>query len=118
VALREFRVLPRRKRLPRAVLNQAHARRLVASPDPHTPWGKRDRALLELLYGTAIRVGVCERLDLKDLDLARDGTPAVSFTYATAGRLETRTTSCPVDPNDHTPPVITLVEPPNATPLP
>jgi site-specific recombinase XerD len=64
-------VLPSWKRLPRAVFNQAHARRLVAIPDPHTPRGKRDRALLELLYGTAIRVGECERLDLRDLDLAR-----------------------------------------------
>jgi site-specific recombinase XerD len=64
---RLFRFLERRS----AVLNQAHARRLVASPDATTPRGKRDRALLELLYGTAIRVGECERLDLKDLDLLR-----------------------------------------------
>jgi len=64
-------VLPSWKKLPRAVLNQAHARRLVANPDAATPRGKRDRALLELLYGTAIRVGECERLDLRDLDFAR-----------------------------------------------
>jgi integrase/recombinase XerD len=64
-------VLPSWTKLPRAVLNRAHARRLVASPDPYTPRGKRDRAILELLYGTAIRVGECERLDIKDLDLAR-----------------------------------------------
>jgi integrase/recombinase XerD len=64
-------VLPSWKKLPRAVLNQAHARRLVASPDATTSRGKRDRALLELLYGTAIRVGECERLDLRDLDLGR-----------------------------------------------
>jgi integrase/recombinase XerD len=64
-------VLPTWKKLPRAVLNQAHARRLIANPDTLTPRGKRDRTLLELLYGTAIRVGECERLDLKDLDLAR-----------------------------------------------
>ncbi len=64
-------VLPSWKKLPRAVLNQAHARRLIANPDTLTPRGRRDRALLELLYGTAIRVGECERIDLKDVDLAR-----------------------------------------------
>lgn len=61
-------VLPSWKKLPRAVLNQAQSRRLVANPDATTPRGKRDRALLELLYGTAIRVGECERLDVRDLD--------------------------------------------------
>jgi integrase/recombinase XerD len=64
-------VLPSWKKLPRALLNQAQARRLVASPDPHTPRGQRDRAVLELLYGTAIRVGECERLDVADIDLVR-----------------------------------------------
>lgn len=63
--------LPSWRRLPRAVLNQAQSRRLVANPDSLTPRGKRDRALLELLYGTAIRVGECERLDLGDVDLLR-----------------------------------------------
>jgi len=64
-------VLPTWTRLPRAVLNQRHAQRLMANPDPFTPRGRRDRAILELLYGTAIRVGECERLDLKDVDLKR-----------------------------------------------
>jgi len=41
-------VLLSSKKVPRAVLNQAHARRLVASPDASTPRGKRDRVLLEL----------------------------------------------------------------------
>ena len=58
-------------RLPKAVLNQKHAERLMANPDPFTPRGLRDRAILELLYGTAVRVGECERLDLKDVDLAK-----------------------------------------------
>lgn len=64
--------LPHWKKLPRALLNQAQSRRLVSAPDAFTVRGKRDRAILELLYGTAIRVGECERLDVRDLDLARE----------------------------------------------
>jgi len=64
-------VLPSWKKLPRAVLNQRQARRLMEAPDPSTPRGKRDCAVLELLYGAAIRVGECERLNLEDLDLTR-----------------------------------------------
>ena len=29
---------------------------LVQAPDPHTPWGRRDRALLALLYSTGMRI--------------------------------------------------------------
>jgi integrase/recombinase XerD len=64
-------ILPSWKKLPRAMLNTAQAQRIMAAPDPSTPRGKRDCAILELLYGTAIRVGECERLDLKDIDLTR-----------------------------------------------
>ncbi len=64
-------VLPSWTKLPRAALNQRQSRRLMSTPDPSTPRGKRDRAVLELLYGAAIRVGECERLDLKDVDLTR-----------------------------------------------
>jgi len=64
-------VLPRWKKLPRAVLNEGQARRLVAAPSSWTPLGKRDRAILETLYGCALRVSECERLDLTDLDLAK-----------------------------------------------
>jgi integrase/recombinase XerD len=64
-------VRPAWKRLPHAVINQAQSRRLVANPDLSTPRGKRDHAILELLYGTAVRVGECERLDLADVDLRR-----------------------------------------------
>jgi integrase/recombinase XerD len=63
--------LPSWRSLPRAVLHQEQARRLMAHPDPHTSRGKRSRAILELLYGTAIRVGECERLDLSDVNLGQ-----------------------------------------------
>jgi integrase/recombinase XerD len=63
--------LPSWRLLPRAVINQDQARRLVAHPDPHTSRGKRSRAILELLYGTGIRVSECERLDVSDVDLAQ-----------------------------------------------
>jgi len=63
--------LPSWRLLPRAVINQDQARRLVAHPDSHTSRGKRSRAVLELLYGTGIRVSECERLDVSDVNLAQ-----------------------------------------------
>jgi integrase/recombinase XerD len=61
--------LPRTPRLPRGILTEAQARRLVAAPFPGSPIGKRDRAILELLYGTGIRLGEAARADVTDLDL-------------------------------------------------
>jgi integrase/recombinase XerD len=63
--------LPSWRQLPRATINQEQARRLMAHPDPHTPRGKRSRAILELLYGTGLRVGECARLDLADVHLGQ-----------------------------------------------
>jgi integrase/recombinase XerD len=63
--------LPSWRLLPRAIINQEQARRLMAHPDPHTNRGKRSRAILELLYGTGLRVGECERLDLADANLGQ-----------------------------------------------
>jgi integrase/recombinase XerD len=61
---------PRLQRLPRAVLGPVKARRLVTRPPLDTALGQRDRAILEMLYGTGIRAGECERLELMDVDLA------------------------------------------------
>lgn len=63
--------LPSWRLLPRATINQEQARRLMAHHDPHTNRGKRSRAILELLYGTGLRVGECERLDLADVNLGQ-----------------------------------------------
>lgn len=60
--------LPARIRLPRAI-GEADVARLLEAPSGSTPLGQRDRALLELLYGSGLRLKECVRLDLVDLDL-------------------------------------------------
>jgi integrase/recombinase XerD len=66
---------PKVDALPRVVLTEAQVRRLVCAPAPPNPrwWAKgverRDRAILELLYGTGLRLAECARLDVSDLDL-------------------------------------------------
>jgi integrase/recombinase XerD len=61
--------MPRKiHRVPRAVLSQAEAERVLAMPDLATTIGLRDRALMEVLYATGMRrmeiAGVlCEDID-------------------------------------------------------
>jgi len=61
--------LPKIRRLPRGILTERQARRLVAAPFAGSRIGKRDRAILETLYGTGIRLGEAARADVSDLDL-------------------------------------------------
>jgi site-specific recombinase XerD len=56
------------RHLPR-VLRVDEVQRLVAAPDPTTPVGVRDRALLELLYASGARVAEACGLDLAALEL-------------------------------------------------
>ena len=57
-------------RLPKVVpANELKA--LLDAPDPATPTGLRDRAVLELLYATGARVSELSGLHLGDLDLAQ-----------------------------------------------
>ena len=60
--------LPKPRRLPRA-LSEAQVRRMMSAPEAGSAQGRRDRAVLELLYGTGLRLSECVRLDLQDLDL-------------------------------------------------
>jgi integrase/recombinase XerD len=53
--------------LPKA-LTVDQVARLVEAPDTSTPLGRRDRAILEFLYGTGCRVSELTDLDLHDLD--------------------------------------------------
>jgi integrase/recombinase XerD len=56
--------------IPRGILSEAEARRLVHAPLPWAAKGARDRAILETLYGTGIRGSECVRLKLSDIDLS------------------------------------------------
>ena len=66
---REVRPPVPARRLPKAIsVGQVEA--LLAAPDAGTPLGLRDRALLELLYGTGARISEAIGLDVDDLDRA------------------------------------------------
>lgn len=56
------------KGLPKA-LSEAQIEKLLESVAPVTPVGRRDRAILELLYGTGIRIGELASSGLSNLDL-------------------------------------------------
>ncbi len=58
------------QRLPQ-VLGETEVAALLAAPDPSTPLGQRDDALLELLYATGLRVSELVGLTLKQVDLRR-----------------------------------------------
>jgi len=60
--------LPRR--LPQ-VMGEAEVAALLLAPDPGTPGGLRDQALLEVLYATGLRVSELVGLTFKQLDLRR-----------------------------------------------
>jgi len=56
------------RRLPR-VLTVAEVEEILRQPDPAQPAGLRDRAMLELLYATGIRVSELVSLNLGDVNL-------------------------------------------------
>ena len=50
-------------------LSMEDAVRLIETPDLNTDLGRRDRAILEFLYATGIRVGELVNIDVTDIDL-------------------------------------------------
>jgi integrase/recombinase XerC len=59
------------KKLPK-VLSVDDVIRFIETPDTETVLGKRDRAILELLYGTGIRVAELAGINLDDLDFKHE----------------------------------------------
>lgn len=57
--------------LPRTLLSEEETARLLEAPDVTTTLGLRDRAVLEVLYGTALRNGELVALRLEAVDLPR-----------------------------------------------
>ncbi|HLI14895.1 MAG TPA: site-specific tyrosine recombinase XerD [Acidimicrobiales bacterium] len=60
-------------RVPRGVpkaLSEAEVERLLAAVRGEDPRALRDRAILEVLYATGLRISELARLDLRDVDLA------------------------------------------------
>ncbi len=54
--------------LPRA-LSESQVEALLAAPDPEAPTGLRDRAVLELMYGTGLRVSELAALESLNINL-------------------------------------------------
>ncbi len=64
--------LPRRDQaLPRAVLSAREVDAVLAMPNLRTPWGLRDRAVLETLYSSGLRRNELVQLRVIDLDPPR-----------------------------------------------
>ena len=61
-------------KIPRSLpqpVGEAQIDALLAAPDTDTPHGLRDKALLELMYATGLRVSEAVKLSLNELDLTR-----------------------------------------------
>ncbi|UMQ53428.1 tyrosine-type recombinase/integrase [Leptospira interrogans] len=56
------------RRLPRNILKVEEAEKILQEPDLETPYGIRDRVILELFYSTGIRCFELQKLKLSDID--------------------------------------------------
>jgi integrase/recombinase XerC len=61
---------PRKEKKLTSIFTRDSIIKLIESPCAETPSGKRDRLILELLYGTGIRVGELEGLNAADIDFS------------------------------------------------
>jgi len=54
--------------MPQTILTQKEAQRLMDAPELRSPVGYRDKAVLEVVYSTGIRIGELFRLKVSDFD--------------------------------------------------
>lgn len=76
----------RKESLPRPILSMREIDKLLSAPNTSLPLGIRDRALLEVLYATGIRVGELERVTIHHVDLS---TQTLQVRHAKGGRPRT-----------------------------
>lgn len=78
--------ISRREALPKPVLTQAEIKKLLAAPNLSLSLGTRDRALIEVLYATGIRVGELTQVTIHHVDLT---TQTLQVRHAKGGRPRT-----------------------------
>lgn len=78
--------ISRREALPRPILTHAEIEKLLKAPNTSLSLGVRDRALLEVLYATGVRVGELEKVTIHHVDL---GTQTLQVRHAKGGRPRT-----------------------------
>ncbi|MGZ4190204.1 MAG: tyrosine recombinase XerC, partial [Actinomycetota bacterium] len=61
---------PKRGRTLPRIMKTSQVETLLGLPPDDDPFGTRDRAILEVLYGAGVRVGELTALDLEDVDFA------------------------------------------------
>ena len=61
---------PKQERKVPARLGMREVEQLLAGPDPATPLGRRDRAILELFYASGLRLSELVGLELEDINLS------------------------------------------------
>ncbi len=59
-------------RLPKDILSEQEVELILSQPDTQSPFGIRDRAIMELLYSTGIRRLECAQLEVDHLDRNRE----------------------------------------------
>jgi integrase/recombinase XerD len=62
-------IMPKRTQYLPEVLNAVEVENLLNGPDTSTPLGKRDKAMLELLYATGLRVSELVKLKVANINL-------------------------------------------------